>query len=150
MLSLFISLLLHVRLPLAVGDEICEFLGAWITRFAGPGYYNSQIRKRKKITTKVPRTDQANSRPQQQIGNEATEEDLEVVETAIQAMETWNKDLTWFIFQQERARVASKSASGVAVPEALNRSLPSHRLHETLNKRLIKGNKKLKFAEVVF
>jgi len=39
LLSLFIEVLAHVRLPLSVGDEICEFLGQWIVMFAGPDYY---------------------------------------------------------------------------------------------------------------
>lgn len=153
LLALFISMLLHVRLPLATGDEICEFLGAWITRFAGPGYYNSRISsKRKKTTT--------------QKGYDDNNKDLEAVEAAIEAMETWNKDLTWFIFQQERAkimRLINKSGATGSTPagSSVNNNcggdggdLLQSRLHEALKKKFPKGrgngNAKLKFAEVAF
>lgn len=153
LLTLFISMLLHVRLPLATGDEICKFLGAWITRFAGPGYYNSRISSRRKRAT-IQKGDNDNSN-----------KDLEAVETAIEAMETWNKDLTWFIFQQERAkilRIISKSAAGggnsinyyVGGSGSGGVDLLQSRLQETLKKKfpkgIVNGNAKLKFAEVAF
>ncbi|OJJ31057.1 hypothetical protein ASPWEDRAFT_162755 [Aspergillus wentii DTO 134E9] len=112
--SLFITLLTHVRLPLSVGDQICEFLGAWIARFAGPGYYlvsHLQATRREAGTEEPPRD------------LENQQADIRPVEEAIRAMEAWNADLTWFIFQQQKTQVfgiMSKDkvghASGMRVP----------------------------------
>ncbi|KAL4910333.1 hypothetical protein BDW74DRAFT_173789 [Aspergillus multicolor] len=81
LISLFLTLLSHVRLPLAVGDRICHILGEWIARYAEPEYYFS--------------------RGSSAVGAEA---ETESIENVIQAMETWNPDLTWFIFKQQDAR----------------------------------------------
>ncbi|RDW90597.1 uncharacterized protein DSM5745_02372 [Aspergillus mulundensis] len=81
LISLFLTLLSHVRLPLAVGDRICHILGEWITRYAGPGYYFSRS-----------------------PSNAGAEAEIVSIENVIQAMETWNPDLTWFIFKQQNAR----------------------------------------------
>ncbi|KAI9038619.1 uncharacterized protein KD926_010563 [Aspergillus affinis] len=86
LLSLFITLLTHVRLPLSTGDQICEFLGAWIARFAGPDYYNI-------------------NHVQSHEGNASPEAEIQSMEEAILAMTTWNADLTWFIFEKQRAQV---------------------------------------------
>lgn len=100
--SLFITLLTHVRLPLATGDQICEFLGAWIARFAGPDY-NSSLNTQSAESLAV---------------------EIKPVKDAIQAMETWNADLSWFIFQQQRTRVldimeqGSSSKAGHGTREA--------------------------------
>ncbi|KAH8696074.1 armadillo-type protein [Talaromyces proteolyticus] len=82
LLGLFINVLAHVRLPLSVGDEICEFIGLWIVMYAGPGYYAYYYSSQK---TSLPK------------------EDAQVVEDAMRAMEAWNRDLTWYIFQRECA-----------------------------------------------
>ncbi|KAL4785798.1 armadillo-type protein [Aspergillus varians] len=89
LVSLFLNLISHVRLPLPVGDRICHILGEWIARYAGPTYYFSrpaQLPNDSKTSTKL----------------EETETDS--IESVIQAMETWNPDLTWFIFQQQNAQ----------------------------------------------
>ncbi|KAL3467144.1 armadillo-type protein [Aspergillus heterothallicus] len=86
-ISLFLTLLTHVRLPLAVGDRICHILGEWIARYAGPTYYFS---RRPSASTTTPIL---------------LEED-ESIRTVIEAMEIWNADLTWFIFQQQRAEIS--------------------------------------------
>ncbi|KAL4878985.1 armadillo-type protein [Aspergillus karnatakaensis] len=82
LISLFLTLLSHVRLPLAVGDKICSMLGEWVARYAGSTYYFS--------------------RPSSVTTSEG--EETASIENVINAMETWNADLTWFIFQQERQR----------------------------------------------
>ncbi|KAL5333924.1 armadillo-type protein [Aspergillus crustosus] len=81
LISLFLTLLSHVRLPLSVGDRICHMLGEWIARYAGPTYYFS-------------RNDPIQTEEITSLGN------------VIEAMETWNADLTWFIFQQQRGEIS--------------------------------------------
>lgn len=90
--SLFISLLTHVRLPLSIGDQICEFLAAWVARYAGPTCYFD-----------------ANQIEEPSPGNE--------VNSAVQAMHLWNADLAWFLFLQERGRLSTvaERCSGPAV-----------------------------------
>lgn len=83
LLSLFINVLGHVRLPLEFGDRICEILGDWIVLFAGPDYYFRSTR---------------HAASPAQLGDDAQNRAIESVEKAIRAMETWNLDLTWFIF----------------------------------------------------
>ncbi|KAJ5628706.1 Armadillo-like helical [Penicillium lividum] len=86
LISLFLTVLTRVRLPLEVGDRICEILGAWIALFAGPAYYFHSSRN----LDGNPGLDDAQ---RSMIGS---------VNDAIQAMETWNADLTWFIFERQR------------------------------------------------
>ncbi|KAN0083019.1 hypothetical protein V8E54_002107 [Elaphomyces granulatus] len=115
--TLFISVLTHVRLPLAIGDEICELLGSWITRFTASEYFTARIRKR---LHEIPSAEEMEDLQQ---SSDSTREG-QAVEHAIQAMETWNKDLTWFILQQQDKvaiaptsrlpRVASKGNVGFA------------------------------------
>jgi YHS domain-containing protein len=101
LVSLFLSLLSHVRLPLPVGDRICHMLGEWIARYAGPTYYFS--------------------RPSQHTERESSDktsqtEEIASLETVIHAMETWNADLTWFIFRRQRgAALASLAKKGTSV-----------------------------------
>ncbi|KAL1964993.1 hypothetical protein VTN77DRAFT_6193 [Rasamsonia byssochlamydoides] len=157
MLSLFISMLLHVRLPLVVGDEICEFLGAWIARFAGPGYYTSRVSKNKTKTREAD--NRLQKKGDRNAAASADDDHLEALETAIQAMETWNKDLTWFIFQQERARIInniSKRAGAVGASASAGATATAGAA-ATLQSRLKKisipskgRNGKVRFAEVVF
>ncbi|KAL4794699.1 armadillo-type protein [Aspergillus venezuelensis] len=93
LISLFLSILSHVRLPLAMGDRICHILGEWTVRYAGAGYYfprNSSGASQQSTSTSTTSTQ--------------TESESESIETVIQAMETWNSDLTWFIFREEDAR----------------------------------------------
>ncbi|GLA78442.1 hypothetical protein AtubIFM55763_011172 [Aspergillus tubingensis] len=103
LVPLFITLLTHVRLPLSIGDRICEFLAAWIVRYAGPEYYSSRTRSNKPTTTTTTTTTQ----PAESASATSSSLNVEIdsVENVIQAMETWNADLTWFIFQEERAAV---------------------------------------------
>ncbi|KAI2700655.1 hypothetical protein CBS147317_8166 [Penicillium roqueforti] len=85
LVSLFITVLLHVRLPLEVGDRVCEILGGWIALFVGPEYYFFSSRTTMSV-------------------NDTYGENMVSVEEAIRAMETWNVDLTWFIFMRHRLR----------------------------------------------
>ncbi|KAJ5824607.1 Armadillo-like helical [Penicillium robsamsonii] len=86
LISLFITVLSHVRLPLEVGDRICEMLGGWIALFVGPEYYF------------------ISSRTALSVKDTASGEGMGSVEDAIRAMEAWNVDLTWFVFMQHRLR----------------------------------------------
>lgn len=83
LVSLFLTVLSHVRLPLAIGDRICEILGHWIALFVGPEYYF-----------------------QAEGAGKAYGDVTQSVEDAIQAMKTWNEDLAWFIFMQHRTRTS--------------------------------------------
>ena len=83
--SLFTTILSHVRLPTDIADDISRCLGSWIA-FYFPDYY----------FTFSWRTADADE-------TAADELQLREVNEAIQAMDAWNPDLTWFIFMQERA-----------------------------------------------
>lgn len=83
LISLFLTVLTRVRLPVEIGDRICEILGAWIALFVGAEYYFSGSNA-------------------QGVDDEAQRSMLLEVDGAIQAMETWNADLTWFVFMQQK------------------------------------------------
>ncbi|KAL4896859.1 armadillo-type protein [Aspergillus ambiguus] len=126
LIALFITLLTHVRLPLAVGDQICEFVAAWIARYAGPRYYFSRSLQG------VPTPAKHNT-------------ELDTVEWAIEAMETWNADLAWFIFQQERIRLEAtasptKTRQGPAISEVVD---------EPLKTWSVLSDSKMTFADLV-
>ncbi|GES66416.1 HEAT repeat protein [Aspergillus terreus] len=127
LISLFITLLTHVRLPLAVGDQISEFVGAWAARYAGPEYYFSWASRRQ------------SSSPEHGA-------ELEAVDRALEAMETWNVDLAWFIFQQQRVHMAN------AMPRTAKRAGPviSEVVDEPLKTWSVQGDSRLKFADLVF
>ncbi|KAJ5787989.1 hypothetical protein N7457_002979 [Penicillium paradoxum] len=86
LISLFITVLSHVRLPLEVGDRICEMLGGWIALFVGPEYYF------------------LSSRNSTFADDTAHGEVMVSVEDAIRAMEAWNLDLAWFVFMRHRVK----------------------------------------------
>jgi hypothetical protein len=67
-------------------------LGSWIALYVGPEYYFLPSRR-----------DSAHSEDPAKKGI------LQSVENAIQAMETWNADLTWFIFVEKLNRVPPNS-----------------------------------------
>ncbi|KAL4867415.1 hypothetical protein BDV12DRAFT_171384 [Aspergillus spectabilis] len=108
LISLFLSLLSHVRLPLPVGDRICHMLGEWIARYAGPTYYFS----RQPDSDSVPQTSTSTA-------NKSTQtEETASLKAAIRAMETWNADLTWFIFRQQRGGGLASSAKSSRGPRS--------------------------------
>ena len=96
LLSLFITILSHVRLPLDAGDQICDILGAWIALFAGPEYYFQTSER----TPSLASDDQSRGM-------------IESVENAIRAMETWNPDLTWLIMVSHRTKPSTARVSEV-------------------------------------
>jgi hypothetical protein len=102
LISLFITVLSHVRLPLEVGDWICEMLGDWIALFVGPEYYF------------------VSSRSSTAVDNAASSDVMVSVEDAIRAMEAWNVDLTWFVFMRHRVRTGSVTTGGVEDVGGLN------------------------------
>lgn len=130
MVSLFLTLISHVRLPLSVGDRICHLLGEWIARYAGPTYYFSR-------PARLPEDNKPAAQP------EETEADS--IEKVIQAMETWNADLTWFIFQQQiaqfQATLKAKKSSRMNEPSDS---------HTGAFKSVGFAGGQLKFAEMVF
>ncbi|OJJ50568.1 hypothetical protein ASPZODRAFT_148060 [Penicilliopsis zonata CBS 506.65] len=93
--SLFITLLTHVRLPLSAGDQICVFLAGWIARFAGSEYY---FRHSHGGGTHA-------HLPEKEELSDSLRAQIQAVDDSIHAMQVWNADLTWFLFQKERARV---------------------------------------------
>ena len=129
--SLFITLLTHVRLPLWMGDRICEFLGAWIVRYAGPDYYSYFHNHHGSASGAAAEETKAPGSLQVEAKTAAD---------AIQAMETWNADLTWFIFQQEKARVLKILDQG-------RRGGPA--VQEVTSPLSLPGGQ-LRFAEMVF
>ncbi|PKX98721.1 uncharacterized protein P174DRAFT_447311 [Aspergillus novofumigatus IBT 16806] len=129
-LSLFITLLTHVRLPLSMGDQICEFLADWITLYVGPNYY---------IQFHLQAADSASDIPAPQRA------ELEPVETAIQAMETWNADLTWFIFQRKAQAIATSSRSKAGDGAGMICEIPENPLESWSSLA-----NHLRFAPVVF
>ncbi|KAL7655181.1 hypothetical protein ACMYSQ_007139 [Aspergillus niger] len=146
MVPLFITLLTHVRLPLSIGDKICEFLAAWIVRYAGPEYYSSRMRYNKPTQT----TESAGATATSSLSVE-----IDSVEDVIQAMETWNADLTWFIFQEERAavrRVVEKSKRTTRIQSQPRPPLICEVVEE--EEETLKGwsmaGTRLRFAEVAF
>ncbi|KAF7588421.1 hypothetical protein BBP40_005719 [Aspergillus hancockii] len=124
--SLFKTLLTHVRLPLSIGDQICEFLAAWIARFAGPEYHTSYLSSNQDVPPSLlPEIDSVND--------------------AIEAMLTWNADLTWFIFQQQNAHVLG------IVPRKTTPVAPMiSEVHEEPLTMWRSPGKRLKFAALVF
>ncbi|KAJ5143614.1 Armadillo-like helical [Penicillium bovifimosum] len=95
LISLFVTVLSHVRLPLEVGDRICEMLSGWIALFVGPEYYF------------------ISSRGSTAVDSAAFGEVMVSVEDAIRAMEAWNVDLTWFVFMRHRVRASSVTTGDV-------------------------------------
>ncbi|GKZ57564.1 hypothetical protein AnigIFM49718_002886 [Aspergillus niger] len=146
MVPLFITLLTHVRLPLSIGDKICEFLAAWIVWYAGPEYYSSRMRYNKPTQT----TESAGATATSSLSVE-----IDSVEDVIQAMETWNADLTWFIFHEERAavrRVVEKSKRTTRIQSQPRAPLICEVVEE--EEETLKGwsmaGTGLRFAEVAF
>ncbi|KAJ5702360.1 Armadillo-like helical [Penicillium malachiteum] len=122
LLSLFLTILTRVRLPLETGDRICENLAAWIALFVGPTYY---FRGAGSNSSAVSGLDDAQKNM------------LDSVDDAINAMETWNADLTWFLFVQQRDFMEAPSVKPVVseIPEAMSVNI---------------GGQVFNFAEVVF
>ncbi|KKK13423.1 hypothetical protein ARAM_000885 [Aspergillus rambellii] len=130
-ISLFLTLLTHVRLPLSVGDRICELLGEWISRYAGATSYFSQLETLPEDTTQIVEQD--------------TRSEAESVQNVLRAMETWNPDLTWFIFQEQKIRFLD-SMAGTQENRTSGRHLNRHGALTSLS---FAGGK-LGFAEMVF
>lgn len=133
--SLFITLLTHVRLPSSVGDQICEFLGTWIARFAGPDYYFHY-----------------HAQPNMDDLADSVQAEIRAVENVIRAMDTWNADLTWFIFQQQKARVLEIMDKGRPRPVPVRTVPKITEISDQPSPEKLFGlfGSKVKFAGVVF
>ncbi|KAJ5287154.1 Armadillo-like helical [Penicillium angulare] len=103
LISLFLTILTRVRLPLETGDRICEILGAWISLFVGPEYYFQYHSGTDSRSVGASGLDPAQ---QSMLGS---------VNDAIHSMETWNADLTWFIFVHEKNKAQSSASTGSIV-----------------------------------
>ncbi|KAL4737001.1 armadillo-type protein [Aspergillus similis] len=134
LISLFLTMLSHVRLPLAVGDRICFILGEWIARYAGPAYYSSRVAFLSKHNDNY---------------SASAEAEIDSIERAIQAMETWNSDLTWFIFQQQdvKFRDGMGPKNGARVCE---QSKPNNDSAPVLLSSVVFNGGRLRFAELSF
>lgn len=98
--SLFTTMLTYVRLPPENADEICALTASWIVSLY-PTQFHSYNRKVK--TSVSPSSADA--------GVEAEAEGTAKIDpeitNAIQAMEGWNPDLCWFMFEKELAKRGS-------------------------------------------
>lgn len=121
LVSLFITVLSHVRLPVEVGDQICEMLGAWITLFVGPAYYFHASRRAGFVGL-----------------DESQKGMVQSADEAIRAMEAWNADLTWFIFMQQHTKL-NASAWGYGLQTGAG-----------ADKKYEVGGEEVRFAAVAF
>ncbi|KAE8151142.1 HEAT repeat protein [Aspergillus avenaceus] len=124
LLSLFITLLTHVRLPLFAGDQICEYLAAWIARLVGPEYYFSSS----SLDDLSP----------------SFRAEMDSIHKAIEAMHTWNPDLTWFLFQQQKVQVL-----GLTMVKKTSTSKIVEVVEDPLTAWSVPGTG-MRFAELVF
>ncbi|EEP75914.1 predicted protein [Uncinocarpus reesii 1704] len=102
--SLFTTILVHVRLPLDVGDDICQCLGRWIPSFY-PNYYFTYSWK----DTQCSPADDAQTTRKTRPDSSSSEVDIDAT---IRAMDAWNADLTWLIFARGRAKSADNRQEG--------------------------------------
>jgi hypothetical protein len=137
LLKLFVNVLAHVRIPLSIGDELCEFIGGWIMKFIGSKYYFHFYNQR---------TSQQEQRRAIQQLPERGEEDMHLVNNALRAMEAWNKDLTWFIFWQG---LISENATTAVMLERGNRSHLLKELERFNDNASKRGRWKFASVEVV-
>ncbi|OJD17680.1 hypothetical protein AJ78_02271 [Emergomyces pasteurianus Ep9510] len=93
--GLFTTILSHVHLSANFSDEISECLGTAIS-FYQPDYYFTYAWRNH---AEPDGEEQANTR-KESTGEEGSE--MAEVDTAIRAMDAWNADLTWFIFEKRR------------------------------------------------
>lgn len=119
LISLFLTVLSHVRLQPEVGDRICGMLGSWIALYVGSEYYFLPSR-----------------RHSAQSEDPAKQSILQSIENAIQAMETWNADLTWFTFVDH-------------LNQGRRSSVPTHRTPGSSMLAHFRGEE-MQFAGIVF
>lgn len=117
LMSLFTTLLCYVNLPDDMLDEICDCLGSSIAFYYPEYYFTFAWREEKFVEGK---NDESLPVPG---GNE--EKTNRQVNNAIRAMETYNADLTWFIFEKEKMNQKKKgggsSESEMGYAERLER-----------------------------
>lgn len=136
LISLFTSLLTHVRLPISAGDQICVFLSDWVSVYVGGGYYFDFGRRGRTSSFSSesgPGSGGSGSAEMKMKVEEKVEGKVEEVESVIRAMEVWNADLVWFIFMQ-KTRVAGGGPTSMSSREG----------------RGIQQLDTVRFAEVVF
>ncbi|KAK2807424.1 hypothetical protein FQN51_003251 [Onygenales sp. PD_10] len=97
--GLFTTMLSNVHLADDVSDEICEFLGEAIA-FYRPGYYFTYAWREKGQSAGTLEKERTEVRASGGGGEEE-------VDKAIRAMDVWNADLTWFVFEKGRRRAGA-------------------------------------------
>jgi len=139
--SLFTTLLSHVRLPADVADEICHCLGSWIS-FFDPEYY---------FTYNWGASSNASgSESEPAMARNAR---VGEVDNAIRAMDAWNSDLTWFIFEEGRRVKTSRSVTTCELARIeMRMDLHLQELRESSHLNFAHDDKseRWKFAEVAF
>lgn len=131
--SLFTTMLTYVRLPADIADEICSFHSVWIVALYPTQLSAYNKNKNKRCGEK---------------GEGAGLVDSEI-ENAIDAMEVWNPDLTWFVFGEEL--VKRDSATRVKRARLHTPRVPEEYLSR-IRDRMGGGEEKERwtFAEMVF
>ncbi|RAH86710.1 HEAT repeat protein [Aspergillus japonicus CBS 114.51] len=150
LLPLFITLLTHVRLPLKVGDAIARFVVEWLVLFAAGGgggggveVYELWLARQKSSDGGVVGGRVGGGGEDQ---TETKSADLRSIEEALEALETWNADLTWFLFQEHRARGVGSNTKKTAPRSG---PLICEVVEEPLKEWTVPG-KGLRFAELSF
>ncbi|RAL15247.1 uncharacterized protein BO97DRAFT_385539 [Aspergillus homomorphus CBS 101889] len=136
LLPLFIALLTHVRLPLGFGDKICGYVAEWVVLFAGVEVYDLWV---------------AGGVTQGEKGLGGVSgggDDIASIQEALEAMETWNADLTWFLFQEHKARGA-RSRVEKEKTTVTKGPMICEVVEEPLREWSVPGTN-LKFADTVF
>lgn len=110
--TLFITILSQVRLPADTGDEICRFLGQWITYFYPEIYFTYSWQQNSDAKTSLP--GEVSDPAELDDGRIWDDNGIREAERAIRAMDAWNADLTWYIFAAERPRNGVDSVNGMS------------------------------------
>ena len=137
--SLLITMLTHVRLPVDMGDDICCCLAVSIVAL-----YPTQLCSHSRNKNKL---DSSNTGAVSAMSEGKVE--IEISKT-IEVMETWNSDLTWFLFQRELAKNVSRNGNNQA--EATRHETPRVAVEKNVvdNKGRAMDDQRWTFAEMVF
>lgn len=139
--SLFTTMLIYVRLPPDIADEICSLTATWIVSL-----YPTRLHTYNKTKTQQPQTTPSSSA----TAEKEREVDPEI-SNAIQAMETYNPDLAWFVFEEELARHhgSGKKRKRLETPRVPEEYLS--RVRERVGGACIDGEReRWTFADMVF
>ncbi|PYH43137.1 uncharacterized protein BP01DRAFT_425126 [Aspergillus saccharolyticus JOP 1030-1] len=147
LIPLFLAVLTHVRLPLAVGDTICGFVVEWVVLFArgDKKVYERWVTGGRSLRREVGGRAAA-------ADADAESADLASIAEALEALETWNADLTWFLFQQHHSKKASAGVRAKATRKPTESPLICEVVEDEqqpLKEWSVPGTG-LRFAELIF